>query len=93
MILRPFGINPASPLKKAPAPSGSYGSKGGNAAVHVGLVEIGEEVLLVLVLSAMAAHGGNAAKVSLAIMVGIAVLWAVAHFSSGGFNPNPAVNG
>ena len=93
MILRPFGINPAHPLTKQAPPAGAYGNQGGNAAVHTGMIEIGEEILLVLVLSAMAVKGGNAAKISLALMVGIVFLWIGTHFSSAGFNPTPATNG
>lgn len=93
MILRPFGINPSAPLTKQQTPAGAYGNQGGNEAVHIGLVEIGEEILLVLLLSAMAAKGGNLAKLSLAIMVGIVFLWIGTHFSSAGFTPTPASNG
>jgi hypothetical protein len=83
-IPTPFGIifdhgMPSSATP--PSKSAVYGSNG-SQAVHWVLTQIAEEIVLVLILSAMAARGGSAGKIATAIMVGVAVLWALANLGN-----------
>jgi cell division protein ZapA (FtsZ GTPase activity inhibitor) len=56
--------------------AGTYGQNG-SESVHFVLTQIAEELILVLILSAMAARGGSIGAVATAIMAGIAILWAL----------------
>jgi hypothetical protein len=56
--------------------AGTYGQNG-SESVHFVLTQIAEELILVLILSAMAAHGGPLGQVATVIMIGVAILWAL----------------
>jgi hypothetical protein len=59
--------------------AGTYGS-GGSLAVHHVIVDLMWEIPLVMILSAIAAHGGTAKTLATVLMIGIAVVWALNTF-------------
>ncbi len=77
MIL-PFGLS----TSKNPAPTSGPYKTSGDLATHVAVVEIAEELILVFALSAMAASGGNSAKIATVLMVGIVVAWLISNVNN-----------
>jgi hypothetical protein len=59
--------------------AGTYGN-GGSLAVHHVIVDLMWEIPLVIVLSALAAHGGPAKTIATVLIVGIAIVWALNTF-------------
>jgi len=78
-VTKPAKEKPSKEEVKQSQGAGTYGN-GGSIAVHLVIVDLMWEIALVLVLSAIAAHGGAAKTVATVVMIGIALVWALNTF-------------